>query len=64
MVLEDLKGQSLRDHLVEFHAQDPEEVAKHDERSLDLFHFMQHERMNWRWRVKEGTRPHTHRGMH
>lgn len=63
MVIEDLKGQSLRDHLVEFHAQDSAEVAKKNERSLDMFHFIQHDRMNLGWSVTTGTRAHTHRGM-
>ena len=63
MVVEDLKGQSLRDHLVEFHAQDSAEVTKKDDGTLDLFHFIQHDRMNLRWSVKTGTRPHAHRGM-
>ena len=64
VVLEDMKGQSLRDHLVEFHAQDPAEVAEKDDRTLDMFHFLQHDRMNLGWTVEAGTHPNTHRGMH
>ena len=63
MVVEDLKGQSLRDHLAGFHAQNPVDVAEKDDRTLDMFHFIQHDRMNLGWTVKAGTRPHTHRGM-
>lgn len=63
MVLENLKGQSLRDHLVEFHAQDSTEVAKKDYSALEMFHFMQHDRMNQGWSVAKGTRPHTHHRM-
>ncbi len=64
MILDDVKGQSLRTHLVEFHAQNPADVAEKDERTLDMFHFIQHERMHLGWLVKNGTRPHAHRGMH
>lgn len=63
MVLEDLTGQSLRNHLVECHAQDSTEVTNKDDRTLGLFHFIQHDRMNLGWSVKAGTRLHTHRGM-
>lgn len=63
MILDDLKGQSLHSHLVEFHAQDSAVVAKKSDKMLEMFHFMEHDRMDLGWSVKEGTRPHTHRGM-
>lgn len=63
MILDDLKGQFLRNHLVEFHAQNHKDVAEKDDKSLDMFHFLQHDRMNLRWSVGGDTRPHTHRGM-
>ncbi len=64
MVFENLTGQSLRNHLVEFHGQDSVEVEKKDDRTLDMFHFIQHDRMNLGWSVQVGTYPHAHRGMH
>ncbi len=64
MTLKDVKGQSLRSHLTEFHGQEAAVVAQKDDNALDLFHFMQHDHMRLGRAVSAGTRAHTHQGMH
>ena len=47
-------------HLVDFHGEDPQEIAKKDRNTLELYHFMLHDRMRLRWSVNEKTHPHVY----
>ena len=47
-------------HLVDFHGEDPQEVAKKDRRTLEMYHFIQHDRMGFGWSINEKTRLHVH----
>jgi hypothetical protein len=42
-------SQALRKHIETSHGQDPETIAKVSDETLEMWHFMDHDRLNHNW---------------